>query len=96
MEQGDPGMTRALLPPLLALSGFGLGLLYFLAIRRTAGLIAGRGGWAAPALLTLGRLASALLIFGAIARCGAAPLLAAFLGFLAARAVTRRRWGTAP
>jgi hypothetical protein len=88
-------MTRALLASLLALTGFGFGLLYFLAVRGTAARIAARAGAWAPLLLTAGRLIAALVVFGAIARAGAVPLLAAFLGFLAARFAATRRWGAA-
>jgi NhaP-type Na+/H+ or K+/H+ antiporter len=76
--------------PAAAVFGFGFGLFYFGAIRQTADRIARRDGWLWPAAFTVGRLLAALLLFGFMARLGAYPLLAAFGGFIVARAVARR------
>jgi hypothetical protein len=68
-------------------------LLYFLALRRTAILFASGRGWLAPVALTLGRIGAAALFLGFAARLGATVLLAAFGGFLLARAVALRAAG---
>jgi NhaP-type Na+/H+ or K+/H+ antiporter len=76
--------------PAAAVFGFGFGLFYFGAIRQTAEQIARREGWLRPVAFTLARLGAALLLFGFMARLGTWPLLAAFGGFIVARAVARR------
>jgi hypothetical protein len=73
-----------------AFAGAAFGLVYFAALDRTAVLLATGRGWLGPSILTLGRIAAATILLALIARLGAAPLLAAFLGFLAARAVALR------
>lgn len=70
-----------------AFMGFAFGLVYFAALRRTVALFAAGRGWLGPSALTLGRMGSAVALLAFIARLGAAPLLAAFLGFLLARAL---------
>jgi hypothetical protein len=81
----SPWTTGAML-----LAGTGLGFAYFAAMRRAVdGYVAGRG-WLGAAALTLGRLSGAGILFVLAARLGAAPLLAAFLGFLGARVVALR------
>jgi hypothetical protein len=71
-----------------ALAGFLAGILYFRALRRTAGLLGSGQGWLGPAVLTMARLAAAGTLFTALAYFGGAlPLVAGFLGFLAARAL---------
>ena len=80
--------------PLIAamtVAGLALGLAYFAVLRRTAELLGTGGGRLQPLLLTLARIAAAALAFFFAARLGAAPLLAAFLGFLAARAFALHR-----
>jgi N-ATPase, AtpR subunit len=72
------------------LLGTALGLGYFWALGRTAWLYAAGGGMLAPALLTVGRIAGAVLLLGAAAKAGAMPLLAMALGFLVARALALR------
>jgi len=74
----------------MAFAGLSLGLAYFAALRWTATLL-GAGGRFGPLLLTFVRIAAATLAFFFVARLGAPPLLAAFLGFLAARALALRR-----
>jgi len=73
-----------------AIGGLLLGAAYFVALRRTAGLISTGGSRVMPAALTLGRFAAAALFFAAAARCGGVPLVSAFLGFLCARGVALR------
>jgi F1F0 ATPase subunit 2 len=78
-----------LLAPLLA--GFGLGLLYFEALRRTVARFTARDGWPAPVALTVGRMGVAAAVLAVAARAGAATLLVTFLGFLLARTVALHR-----
>jgi F1-F0 ATPase (N-ATPase) AtpR subunit len=75
----------------MAVAGLALGLAYFAVLRRTAELLGTGGSRLRPLLLTLARIAVAALAFFFAARLGAAPLLAAFIGFLAARALALRR-----
>jgi len=70
--------------------GFALGLAYFAAMRRTVALFAGGRGWLGPLALTLARVGAAVLFLAAVAAWGALPLLAAFAGFLVARAQALR------
>lgn len=79
----------------MAFAGCVMGLVYFLALRRTASLFAAGTGWARPLALSLGRIVMAVVLLALAARLGAVALLAAFLGFLAARAVALHRWGSA-
>jgi hypothetical protein len=74
----------------LAAAGFVVGLAYFAALRRTTAALAGSGGWRTPAALTVGRVAAALVFLFVAAKLGAVALLAAFAGFLAARAAALR------
>lgn len=76
---------------LWAVAGFGFGLFYLAALRHTVDLFANAGGWRGPVLLTLARLAGAGIFLGLAASFGAPSLLAAFAGFLVARAVAMRR-----
>jgi NhaP-type Na+/H+ or K+/H+ antiporter len=73
-----------------ALTGFAFGLVYFAALKRTVALYGAGRGWLGPTALTLGRLAVAVVLLVLAARLGAVPLLAAFAGFLAARALALR------
>ncbi len=88
-------MTAADISAGLALSaafaaGIGLGIAYFRALRHTVRLYASGGGLLVPALLSLLRMAAALLVLAFLARQGAMPLLSAALGFVAARALALR------
>jgi hypothetical protein len=74
----------------MAFAGSALGLIYFRAMRRTVDLFAGGRGWLGPAGLTLARIAGAVIVLTFMARLGAMPLLAGFLGFLLARAISLR------
>ena len=78
------------LPLVMAVVGMGFGLTYFAALRRTAALIATQSKWRVPVLLTLGRVSAAMILFAFASTLGAATLLAAFTGFLSARAVVLR------
>jgi N-ATPase, AtpR subunit len=71
----------------MALTGFAFGLVYFAALRRTVVGVAAGNGWLFLLALTLGRYGAAAIFLALVARLGAIPLLVAFLGFLAARAV---------
>ena len=89
-------MKAATLAPMLALAalwssaGFGLGVLYFMTLRRSIDLYAGHGSRLVPAILTLGRFAAAVGFLGFAASYGALPLLTGFLGFLLARSAALR------
>lgn len=88
-------MTNAALTHSLALgfaamtAGLAFGLAYFAVLRRTIDLYGG-GSHLVPAVLTLGRVAGAILFLGFAARLGALPLLAVFGGFLLARSLALR------
>jgi hypothetical protein len=77
------------------LLGLALGLVYFQALRLTADLLAGGGGWLGPAGLTLARIVGAIIVLTFMARLGAMPLLAGFLGFLLVRMIALRSAGRA-
>jgi hypothetical protein len=74
----------------MALAGLALGLTYFHALRRTVDAFAGGRGWLGLAGLTLARITGAVIVLTFMARLGAMPLIAGFLGFLLARAITLR------
>lgn len=80
-------VSSAALALAMACAGFAFGLVYFAALRRTAALFAAGGGWLGPSVLTIGRVGAATILLTLAARLGATPLLATFLGFLAARAI---------
>ncbi len=73
-----------------AFAGLAFGLAYFSVLRRTVELYATGHGILVPAVLTLGRLAAAILLLGVTARVGILPLLVSFIGFLLARALALR------
>jgi hypothetical protein len=81
-------MTHSII--VTAIMGAAFGVTYFAMVRRTAILFAQGEGWLGVSALTFGRLAAAIAFFGLIARLGAEPLLAAFVGFLGARALALR------
>ncbi len=70
-------------------AGLAFGWAYFGMLRRTVGHYAA-GGRVVPAALTLARVAGALLFLGFAVQFGALTLLAAFGGFLGARALASR------
>lgn len=84
------GLSHAV--PVLALAAGGLlfGLVYFRLLRINTHLWLGGPGPAAALLLHLARVAAAGGLFLAAATQGAAPLLACFGGFLAARLIATR------
>jgi len=82
-------MMTAASTTLFLLAGIAAGQAYFAAMRRSLTTFAA-GGRIVPLLLTLGRLASILLFLLLAVRLGALPLLAAFTGFLIARAIAVR------
>jgi hypothetical protein len=76
---------------LFAVAGLAFGWAYFAALRRTIDVyVAGRHRFV-PAILTLARVAAATVFLAVAAQFGALPLLAAFLGFLGARALALHR-----
>jgi F1F0 ATPase subunit 2 len=81
----SPALTMA-----AALAGLAGGLLYFAALRRTVTLLASGESWIGALTWSLGRFGAAVIMLLLLARLGAAPLLAALLGFLAARAIAIR------
>ena len=81
----DPELTL-----LMAFAGLAFGLVYFASLKRSVRvLVAGKDRLGALAL-TSGRIAAAVAFLYAAAKLGAAPLLAAFVGFLMARALALR------
>jgi hypothetical protein len=89
-------MINTSLSPMIALlvtmafSGFAFGVFYFVALERSITLFASNRGWLGPLAYTLGRMAAAVFFLGLAAKLGALYLLATFLGFLLARAVSLR------
>lgn len=83
-------ISHSALTCLIALAGVLFGLLYFAALKRSVTLFVRAEGWLRPLTLTLGRIAAAAGFLFIVAKLGAEPLLAAFVGFLMARALTLR------
>jgi hypothetical protein len=83
-------MTGILLALVAAPAGLALGIVHFALLRRSVDLYTGSRRGLAAAALTLGRIVGTLLFFALAARLGALTLLAAFLGFLSARAFALR------
>ena len=75
---------------LMAFAGFVFGLAYFATLKRSVALLSTGRGWFGPVALTLGRIGAAVGFLFIAAKLGAAPLLAAFLGFLLARTTALR------
>ncbi len=75
------------LTALTGFAGFAFGLLYFAALKRTTVLLASGRGWLGPLALTLGRIGATVIFLVLAVKLGAGPLLAAFAGFLLARAL---------
>ncbi len=77
-------------------TGVLLGLLYFLALRRTVSRFVVRPSWPGLIVSTLVRVLGAATVLAVTARLGALALLAALLGFLLARGLAlRNRRGAA-
>lgn len=81
----DPALTA-----LMLVAGFAFGFVYFAALKRSVALFVGSTSWLGPLALTLGRIGAAIAFLFIAAKLGAAPLLAAFIGFLLARALALR------
>ena len=75
---------------MMAFGGVVFGLLYFAALKRSITQYVGGKSWPAPLALTLGRIGAAAGFLFVAAKLGAVPLLAAFVGFLIARAMALR------
>ena len=71
----------------LAVAGFVLGLGYFAALHRSVALYGSPRSRFRLVALTVARIGGAVLFVFFAARQGALPLLAAFFGFLVARAL---------
>jgi hypothetical protein len=71
--------------------GFGLGALYFAALRRTATLLVLESAIVPAIAFTAARGAAAIGVFGFAAWLGAGPLLSSFAGFLLARSSALHR-----
>lgn len=67
------------------LVGLALGGLHFFGLRLNARLYLRAGAFWQALLWQIGRIAVAVVAFALVARAGAAPLLAAFAGFLLCR-----------
>lgn len=87
MTASDPAFVPALA---MAFAGVAVGLIYFAALQRTVAQFAAGRGWAGPVTLTLGRIGGVVVFLAAAAKFGALALIAAFLGFLLARAIALR------
>jgi hypothetical protein len=85
-----PIFTSGLAAATALLGGLAFGCAYFAVLRRAVDLYAAGDGLLIPAVLTLGRLAAAILFLGVAARIGALPLLSSFMGFLLGRALALR------
>jgi len=75
---------------LMAVAGLAFGFGYFASLKRSVTMFVGGKGWLGPLALTLGRIGAAVGFLFVAAKLGAAPLLAAFIGFLMARALALR------
>ncbi|MGA9827260.1 MAG: ATP synthase subunit I [Rhodanobacteraceae bacterium] len=78
------------LTALTGFAGFAFGLLHFAALKRTTVLLVSGQGWLGPLALTLGRIGATVIFLFLAVKLGAGPLLAAFAGFLLARALALR------
>ena len=75
---------------LLAVAGFALGVVYFASLRRGVHLAIARQAWLPCVAWGFARIAVATLLFGFAVHRGLPAVLAAFTGFLAARAFALR------
>ena len=74
----------------MAVAGLAFGFVYFASLKRSVSLLVSGKGWLGPLALTLGRIGAAVGFLFVAAKFGAAPLFAAFIGFLMARALALR------
>ena len=86
----NPLLTTVELAVTMGLAGAVFGLAYFAALERTIVLLVSGRRWLGPLALTLARMVAAVIFLGLAAKLGALSLLASFMGFLLARAVTLR------
>ena len=75
---------------MMAFAGLVFGLTYFAVMKRTVALFVRSDGWVQPLALTLARIGAVVVFLFLAAKLGAAPLLAAFIGFLIARTLALR------
>ncbi len=87
-----PALPSVVAAGLGACAGTVLGFAYFSALHRAVERFVKRGGGYALAGGSAARLAAAVAGLAAVAELGAAALLAALLGFLAARALWLSRY----
>jgi hypothetical protein len=90
MEKDRQGMSAFFLVAGSAGTGLIAGTAYFAAMKLSVRLFVAGAGAARQFLLSLARLAGIVLVFAAAAHFGAAPLIAAFCGFLLARHLAMR------
>jgi hypothetical protein len=101
MEKDTERMTHGALfahPQLavaMAVAGLIFGLFYFALLHCSVILFAAGHGWIRPIGLTIIRIGGAVAFLFGAAKLGAAPLLAAFIGFLIARVLALRVGRTA-
>ena len=74
----------------MAIAGCLFGWQYFAMLKHSVMLFVGGKGRRSLLALTLGRMGAAATFLFIVAKLGAAPLLAAFTGFLLARALALR------
>ena len=86
----NPLIIAPALTVLMAITGLAFGLVYFATLKRSVTLFATGRGWLGPLMITAGRIGPAVAFIFVAAKLGAAPLLAAFVGFLQARSITRQ------
>lgn len=79
--------STMILAAAMAGAGFLFSLGYFRLMQQSVARFAAGRGWRVPAALTLGRIIAVALFLAAAAKLGAPALIAAFAGFLAARAI---------
>jgi hypothetical protein len=83
-------ISRSELIVATAVAGLVFGSLYFAALRRSVALFVDGRRRLRPLAWTLGRMTGAAVFLFTAAKLGAAPLLAAFVGFLVARTLALR------
>jgi N-ATPase, AtpR subunit len=86
----DPLAGSLIALPVALAAGIVVGLVYFRLLDKSIALYGRQGRWFGPVALTLGRLLGVGLLLALAAHFGALPLLAAFAGFLLARAIALR------
>jgi len=87
-------LSSALAVAIGAACGFALGLAYFALLRRAIAEFAAQRGRQRLLLWSVARMLAAAVLLAAVAELGPAALLAALLGFVAARTRLLRACGT--